>query len=111
QHTVPEDSDITSNDKGVFYYQVTEDVNLVHQMLNALYKLKIQSLIVEGGAYLLQSFIDENAWDEARVITNKNLVVGEGLPAPVLTNQQIIKSEDIFSDTIQYYFQNNNLHP
>lgn len=111
QHTVPEDSDITSNDKGVFYYQVTKDVNLVHQMLNALYKLKIQSLIVEGGAYLLQSFIDENAWDEARVITNKNLVVGEGLPAPVLTNQQIIKSEDIFSDTIQYFFQNNNLHP
>ncbi|MGI8597787.1 MAG: bifunctional diaminohydroxyphosphoribosylaminopyrimidine deaminase/5-amino-6-(5-phosphoribosylamino)uracil reductase RibD, partial [Chitinophagaceae bacterium] len=44
QHTVPEDSDITSNDKKVYYYQVTEDVNLVHQMLNALYKLKIQSL-------------------------------------------------------------------
>lgn len=106
QHSVPENFNTTSNDKRVYYYQVTEDVNLVHQILNALYNLKIQSLMVEGGAYLLQSFIDEGAWDEARVITNKNLVVGEGLPAPVLTNQQLEKTEDIFSDTIQYYYQN-----
>jgi diaminohydroxyphosphoribosylaminopyrimidine deaminase / 5-amino-6-(5-phosphoribosylamino)uracil reductase len=104
QHSLPEDWDATSGDKGIYYYQVTEDVNLVHQMLNALYQLKIQSLMVEGGAYLLQSFIDEGVWDEARVITNKNLVVGEGLPAPVLTNQQIQKLEEIFSDTIHHYF-------
>jgi diaminohydroxyphosphoribosylaminopyrimidine deaminase / 5-amino-6-(5-phosphoribosylamino)uracil reductase len=106
QHCLPEDWDATSVDKGIYYYQVTEDVNLVHQMLNALYQLKIQSLMVEGGAFLLQSFIDEGAWDEARVIINKKLVVGEGLPAPVLTNNHIQKSEEIFSDTIQYYFNN-----
>jgi diaminohydroxyphosphoribosylaminopyrimidine deaminase/5-amino-6-(5-phosphoribosylamino)uracil reductase len=34
------------------YYQVTKDVSLVHQILNALYKLNIQSVIVEGGGYL-----------------------------------------------------------
>jgi diaminohydroxyphosphoribosylaminopyrimidine deaminase/5-amino-6-(5-phosphoribosylamino)uracil reductase len=111
QHTVPDNWAITSNEKGVFYYQVSEDVNLVHQILNALYHFKIQSLMVEGGAYLLQSFIDDGAWDEARVITNKNLVVGEGLPAPVLTNQQLDNTEDILSDTVQYFFKTNNLYP
>ena len=37
--------------------------------LQACYQQKIQSVIVEGGARLLQSFIDEGIWDEARVIT------------------------------------------
>jgi len=32
-----------------------------------LFKHKVQSLIVEGGAKTIQTFIDENLWDEARV--------------------------------------------
>jgi len=71
-------------DGNCLYYQVTEDVNLVHQIMNAVYQLKIQSVIVEGGAVLLQSFIDEGVWDEARVITNTKLVTSGGLPAPHL---------------------------
>jgi diaminohydroxyphosphoribosylaminopyrimidine deaminase/5-amino-6-(5-phosphoribosylamino)uracil reductase len=46
--------------------------------------LKIQSLLVEGGAQLLQSFIDASLWDNARVEVNKSLVVGEGVSAPVI---------------------------
>ncbi len=57
----------------VLYYQVSEDTSLVHQIINALYHLKIQTVLVEGGALLLQSFIDENSWDEARIITNRDL--------------------------------------
>lgn len=37
------------------------------EILNDLYKRGIQSLMVEGGALLLQNFIDEGLWDEARV--------------------------------------------
>jgi diaminohydroxyphosphoribosylaminopyrimidine deaminase/5-amino-6-(5-phosphoribosylamino)uracil reductase len=88
---------------GAGFYQVTEDVSLVHQMLNALYSMKIQSILVEGGARLLQSFIDEGAWDEARVITNKELLLGNGLPAPVLKDHKLVYSENIFSDTLQTY--------
>lgn len=87
----------------VHYYQVTEDVNLVHQMLNGLYRMNIQSVLVEGGAYLLQSFIDEGLWDEARIITNEQLLIGEGLPAPVLKNHQLHYTETILSDTIRFY--------
>jgi riboflavin biosynthesis pyrimidine reductase len=37
---------------------------------------------VEGGATLLQSFIDQGLWDEARVITNNDLNIPDGLPSP-----------------------------
>lgn len=87
----------------LLYYQVTEDVSLVHQIVHALYQLKIQSLIVEGGAYLLQSFIDEGVWDEARVITNELLEQPSGLPAPVLKNGKIETTEGIYSDVIRTY--------
>src|SRR2546430_4071421 len=50
--------------------------------LHALYNLHIQSVLVEGGARLLQSFFDAGVWDEARVITNHALHQPTGLPAP-----------------------------
>jgi diaminohydroxyphosphoribosylaminopyrimidine deaminase/5-amino-6-(5-phosphoribosylamino)uracil reductase len=88
----------------VLYYQVTEDVNIVHQVLNACYQTNIQSIIVEGGAKLLQSFIDEGSWDEARIITNEMLYIENGLPAPQLSNYDFSHNENIFSDRINYYY-------
>ena len=37
------------------------------EILGDLYKRGVQSLMVEGGAQLLQHFIDEGLWDEARI--------------------------------------------
>lgn len=87
----------------LLYYQVTDDVSLVHQVVNALYLLNIQSVVVEGGAALLQSFLDEGVWDEARVITNEELSAPSGLPAPMLREAQIHHTEDLSSDRIRYY--------
>ena len=95
---------ITHNtDSNPQYYQVTKDVNLVHQIVNALYQLNIQSVLVEGGAQLLQSFIDENIWDEARVITNRQLTIDKGLNAPELNNSSIANKDEVFSDQIEYF--------
>ena len=88
---------------GVGYYQVTEDVSLVHQLLNGLYRLGIQSILVEGGTQLLQSFIDEGLWDEIRVITNQQLAICNGVPAPQTRNVKISKTETLLSDTIHFY--------
>jgi len=79
----------------LIYYQVTTDVSLVHQIANALYHLKIQSVMVEGGAKLLQSFIDEGIWDEARVIENGELIVDRGLNAPELDDGVLLFNEKI----------------
>ena len=40
-----------------------------------------QSLLVEGGAQTLQSFIDADLWDEA-YIERSNIVLGDGIKAP-----------------------------
>jgi diaminohydroxyphosphoribosylaminopyrimidine deaminase/5-amino-6-(5-phosphoribosylamino)uracil reductase len=88
---------------GVHYYQVTEDAGLVHQMLHALYNMNIQSALIEGGAALLQSFIDEGMWDEAKVITNEKLIIGEGLPAPVLNQHQLMHTDKFLSDIVHTY--------
>jgi len=90
------------------FYQVTEDVNLVHQMVNALYQMKIQSVIVEGGAKLLQSFIDEGMWDEARIIKNEKLILNNGLAAPQLPIQNSKQRIGILNDSIDFYFNEAN---
>jgi diaminohydroxyphosphoribosylaminopyrimidine deaminase / 5-amino-6-(5-phosphoribosylamino)uracil reductase len=89
--------------ENLLYYQVTHDVNIVHQVVHALYQLKIQSVLVEGGAQLLQSFIDEGLWDEVRVITNNELTVPSGLAAPQLATGRLQQQESFFSDTINYF--------
>lgn len=88
----------------LFYYKLTEEQSIIPQMMKILFKLNIQSLIVEGGANLLQHFIDTDYWDEARVITGNALEIATGLDAPVLAGAEgKIVCEMILSDSIRYY--------
>jgi diaminohydroxyphosphoribosylaminopyrimidine deaminase/5-amino-6-(5-phosphoribosylamino)uracil reductase len=105
QHTLPFEKTSVADLKktGVGYYHVTEEVSLVHQILNALYPFNIQSVLAEGGTYLLQSFIDEGIWDEANIITNQRLAIGKGLPAPVLKDFYVRGSEQFDNDIIHTY--------
>jgi diaminohydroxyphosphoribosylaminopyrimidine deaminase/5-amino-6-(5-phosphoribosylamino)uracil reductase len=88
------------------YYQVTHSDNLVHQVCHALYRMNIQSVLVEGGAGLLQSFIDEGMWDEARIITNTKMTISNGLPAPRLVNAALSGEMVLQHDRIETYKQN-----
>jgi diaminohydroxyphosphoribosylaminopyrimidine deaminase / 5-amino-6-(5-phosphoribosylamino)uracil reductase len=105
KHSLPHAKTVAADLQGhtPYYYQLAEDSSLVHQVITALYNMGIQSVLVEGGAYLLQSFIDEGVWDEARVITNEQLIIGMGLPAAILRDHSLDRTEQIFSDTIKYY--------
>ncbi len=85
------------------FYKIDKDEKFIPQILNALYKLQLQSVIIEGGAKLLQLFIEENAWDEARVISNEELIIGNGLSAPVLKNSNLFDEQKIKSDTISFF--------
>ena len=84
-------------------YQVTRDVSLVDQVLHAFKYLQLQSVIVEGGALLLQSFIDEGYWDEIRVITNTELHVDNGLWAPEIPSHRNKKEFTLLHDLITIY--------
>ncbi len=92
------------------YFRVIKDVSLVQQILTALNELKLQSLIVEGGARFLQSFIDEGAWDEARVITNGDLVIHQGLKAPILSKTKKREEQKLLNDKIVIYLPSETTH-
>lgn len=70
------------------------------------FQQRIQSVLIEGGAALLQTFINANYWDETRVITNPQLYVDNGKPAPQLKNASLQASESIDGDVISYYVNN-----
>ncbi|WP_121811954.1 bifunctional diaminohydroxyphosphoribosylaminopyrimidine deaminase/5-amino-6-(5-phosphoribosylamino)uracil reductase RibD [Mucilaginibacter kameinonensis] len=53
-------------------------------ILYQLYLQDIQSVIIEGGARTLESFIEAGLWDEARVFTGDK-VLGKGIKAPQIT--------------------------
>lgn len=69
--------------EGVEYVTIDYSQPTLPQMLAELYNRRIQSLLVEGGTTLLQSFIDANLWDEAHVETAP-ITLEEGVKAPIL---------------------------
>ena len=62
---------------------------------------------MEGGAHLLSKFIDMGLWDEARVITNKELIIGNGITVPFPVNEKPYFQEQLLSDEISYYKHSN----
>ena len=90
-----------------FFYKIAEEENLLTALMNLLYHQQLSSLIVEGGALLLQSFIDAGLWDEARIITNNELIIDNGIQSPVLKNNKLITTEHLLSDSLQVYTNKN----
>jgi len=74
----------------------------IEEILQDLYSRGIQSLLVEGGARLLQSFIDKGLWDEARLETAP-FCLGEGVSAPILKDEQLESKQNYGGQIIQQY--------
>lgn len=72
--------------------------SLPQQLSTLLYDELIQSVIIEGGAQTLQSFIDCNLWDEARIFKGTNTFY-KGIKAPVITGD-IQKQIQIATDQL-----------
>lgn len=64
------------------YLKVNFSRNILDDLFNYMAEQNIQSLLVEGGTQLLQSFIDADYWNEAVVETDTSLRIGEGVKAP-----------------------------
>lgn len=92
--------------ENLVYYKIEKEPSFVKALLKACYKLNIQSILIEGGNKLAESFINEHLWDEARVIENSELIIDNGLRAPLLSNHKLISSEAIATDIVSYYANN-----
>ena len=91
----------TISTENTIYETIDFSKNIASQICEVLYQHNIQSLIVEGGSKTLQTFIDGNLWDEARVFTgNKQLY--QGLKAPEFNNKPFSK-EKVKDDTLTIY--------
>lgn len=78
-------------------------IDVEKEVLNALYKRNIQSLIVEGGSKTLQGFMDKELWDEARVFIGEK-TFGSGIKAPIITASTCL-SQKIDNNTLNIYKQ------
>jgi diaminohydroxyphosphoribosylaminopyrimidine deaminase/5-amino-6-(5-phosphoribosylamino)uracil reductase len=77
------------------------------QILTDLYNRKIQSVLVEGGSALLNSFIENNYWDEIRRFKANDIYFKEGIPAPTVT-YSVEYSEKIQNDQLEIFLNNPN---
>jgi diaminohydroxyphosphoribosylaminopyrimidine deaminase/5-amino-6-(5-phosphoribosylamino)uracil reductase len=78
------------------------DEPIAIQITDLLYKRNINSVIIEGGAQTLQTFIDEGLWDEARVFIG-NIEFKTGIKAPKL-NGALISETKVLNDTLKIYY-------
>ena len=83
------------------YIKIDDDNNFVSQIVAKLFDLNIQSVIVEGGRQLLESFIESGTWDEAHQFIG-NKFFGKGIPAPKITGNAVI-TERLDSDILHVW--------
>ena len=73
--------------------------------IDSLYAQNIQSLIVEGGAETLRTFLIQGLWDEIRVETNTALTVTDGTRAPIIPANAVVLSSKAYGSNIIVVFR------
>ncbi len=87
--------------QNLIFEQIDYSENIANQICEVLQKHKIQSVIIEGGRQTLQTFIDENLWDEARVFTGE-VSFESGVVAPQFL-ARLSSEEKIKNDSLRIY--------
>jgi len=82
----------------VTWKRIPNRENLPQQVAAAL--SDINSLIVEGGVKTLQAFINAGLWDEVHRWINTETLAGTGIPAPLLTNAGLLRTQDFGTDRL-----------
>lgn len=95
---------------GQVHYVRVPFADLLPSLMTRLYQANILSLIVEGGAQLLSSFIAADLWDEARVVTSPHMLA-EGVQAPRGLEGNKVISSDSGVDKLDVYTNFSNRFP
>jgi diaminohydroxyphosphoribosylaminopyrimidine deaminase / 5-amino-6-(5-phosphoribosylamino)uracil reductase len=119
---IPDDANIFDNNaKTIIYTEgpypdningniVFKNINFndstIEQILTDLYSQNIGILFVEGGAQLLNTFIEKDLWDEARVFRSP-ILLHNGIEAPQLKHFSE-KTEHTIDDNLLVVYQNKN---
>lgn len=93
-----------SYDRNLIRIKVDKE-NFLTDLLNELYRQGIGSVIIEGGAKTIDSFIAAGYWDEARIFTSE-ITFGNGKAAPVL-NFDKFEEQNINGDILKITYNPN----
>lgn len=92
------------------YIQLDFEQDIIPQLLQQLHEAGKQSLIVEGGAALLNSFIQAGLWDEARVFTANHLL-NDGIKSPTLRDANHVLQTSVSTDELNVYVRQGSGYP
>ena len=81
--------------------------NIAEEIVDFLFNKGIQSVIIEGGSKTLQTFIDANIWDEARVFRS-NVTLNEGVKAPKIEFKKATRNEILEDELLIFFNYDNN---
>ena len=95
RNILPDDLNIKNSEAETVIYQTGD----LREILCDLHQRNVQSLMVEGGRQLLQSFIDEGLWDKIRVEISP-IMLKKGICAPQLPETKVTEEIEIDGNNI-----------
>ena len=81
-----------AGEENLEYITLDFSKDILPQILTVLYERKIQSLLVEGGTTLLQSFIDSGLWDDIYV-EHSEKILNDGVKSPIIPKGAVMQTE------------------
>lgn len=90
-----------AEEENVRFIKISKE-NFLENLMQKLYENQIQSVIIEGGSFTLQKFIDAKLWDEIIIIKNETLVLENGTKAPNF-NHNSFEIQKFRNNTIEFF--------
>lgn len=90
-----------SNGK-IEYINIDFNKNCIQNIVNEIYNRNIHSILIEGGAKLLNSFIDSGIWDEAHVEISSQKIF-QGVAAPKIGGRLDSHETFLEHDILTYF--------
>ena len=90
----------------ITYIRYQEGGSLLSFIMHSLYEHQVQSIIIEGGAQLLSSFVNAGYWDEARLIVNNKLYLSDGVQGPVFDRTTFGQRKEVGDNSLLFYRNN-----
>jgi len=94
-------------EQNIFFRKLDFKSDVLNSVMSNLHSKGIQTVMVEGGTLLLESFLKADLWDEAFVFQNPDLSFGNGLKGPVFPLKNSF--ELVGADKLFHHFKNETL--
>ena len=104
---LPTDSRIFSDESETITYRENSDWQFI---LNDLAQRNIHSILVEGGAALLNTILESGVYDEVHVEVAKDVIIGSGVKAPdyvFKTKPQVVDGHLVYVEKHLQEYMNN----